>query len=295
MSNAWYELRIQVTPETKESITDYLFGIGVEAVNESLTQPSLLQVYVSAEARDNVIQQLKDFWPSLVQQHPTLSSLSINAVEIPDENWAEEYKKYYTAQPLTDLFFLRPEWDKTTPIPNGMIPVVMDPGQAFGTGLHPSTKLCLKTIQSQILESTQREKLKCLDVGTGTGILALAAYHLGTERVVGIDNDPIAIEVAKQNMILNGVQGIQLSTQDIKSLKTQFDFVISNILLETHRELSREYARLIPQGGLLLLSGLLGYQKLELFSFILPLGFSVLECKNYQEWASFLFVRRDKP
>ena len=74
---------------------------------------------------------------------------------------------------------------------------------------------------------------------------------------------------------------------------SSFDFIISNILLDTHRELASNYARLLVPGGLLLLSGLLGHQKKELFEFILPLGFVSLESKNYQEWASYLFVKRE--
>jgi ribosomal protein L11 methyltransferase len=194
---------------------------------------------------------------------------------------------------LTDLFFLRPQWDSITPIPKGMIPIVMDPGQAFGTGLHPSTRLCIKTLQSHLLDNIHREQVNCLDVGTGTGILAFVAYHLGVQKVVGIDNDPVAVEVAIENMGLNQIQGVELSTTPIQNIAPYFEFVISNILLETHRELANEYRRLIPQGGLLLLSGLLGYQRKELLEFILPLGFTVLESKNFQEWASFLFVRRD--
>jgi ribosomal protein L11 methyltransferase len=293
MPSLWFEISFVVTEESKDLISEKLFELGVEGVNENVNQPNLLHVYVSSELKESVVNQLKEKWVEWQKKYPQLPHLKINIDRVPDENWAESYKKHYTAQPLTDLFFLKPEWDKQTTIPPGMIPIIMDPGQAFGTGLHPSTRLCLKTIQSQVLDSISREKLKCLDVGTGSGILALAAFHLGVQSVIGIDNDPVAIEVAKQNMQLNGVLAIDLSTKDISKLAPHFDFVISNILLETHRELSQDYARLVPQGGLILLSGLLGYQRKELLEFILPLGFVILESKNFQEWASFLFLRRD--
>ncbi len=293
MSSNWYEFKIEVIPELKEIISNRLFESGAEGINENLAHLNLLQAYIPEEQKDFAAKDLESFWESQRTVYPNLPHFNLKISVVPQENWAESYKKYYVAQKLSDLFFLRPKWDTITPIPTGMIPIFMEPGQAFGTGLHPSTRLCIKTLQSQILSSTKKDQLICLDVGTGTGILALAAYHLGVKKVVGIDNDPIAVDVAKENMELNQGTKIELSNTDIRNLKSQFDFVISNILLETHRELAQDYVRLVPQGGLLLLSGLLGYQKKELFEFLLPLGFSILECRNFQEWASFLFVRRD--
>ena len=294
MSANWYEVTIAVTTEVKELITNHLFEVGAGGVNENVANPNLLQAYFPEEQKDQAIKDIHSYWMTLQENFTSLPSIQITLIQVAEENWAETYKQYYLAQKLTDLFFLRPKWDTTTPIPLGMIPIFMEPGQAFGTGLHPSTKLCLKALQSEILHSTRKDKLRCLDVGTGTGILALAAYHLGVKQIIGIDNDSVAVEVAKENMELNKASEIEMSEMDIRTLKPSFDFVISNILLETLRELATEYARLIPLGGSLLLSGLLGYQKRELCEFINPTGFVLLESRNFQEWASFLFLRRDR-
>lgn len=293
MSASWYEFKITVPSEIKEWVSERLFEVGAEGINENVSNPNLLQAYFPEDRKDFAARALADFWASQKSLFPNLPEMNLIITEVPKENWAETYKKYYVAQFLTDLFFLRPKWDNETKIPSGMIPIFMDPGQAFGTGLHPSTRLCIRTLQSQILNNINKKQINCLDVGTGTGILALAAYHLGVKKVVGVDNDPVAIEVAKENMELNKVSAVELSTTDISDLSAPFEFLISNILLETHRELSAEYARLVPQGGLLLLSGLLGHQKQELFELLTPLGFTPLEARNFQEWASFLFVRRD--
>lgn len=292
MSLKWFEFKINTPSDWKELLSEKLFEMGAQAVNETLSNPNQLQAYFSEDQKDQALGEIEKYSEFLKAQNPKLSSIQVQIIPVAEENWAETYKKYYTAQHLTDLFFLRPKWDNTTPIPSGMIPIFMDPGQAFGTGLHPSTRLCLKTLQTQITESLDKSKMRCLDVGTGSGILALAIYHLGVKEVVGVDNDPVAIEVAKENMALNSVTKIDLSTVDIRKLKGPFDVLVSNILLETHRELAPEYLRLLPQGGLLLLSGLLGYQKNELFNFLLPMGFALLESRNFQEWASFLFIRR---
>ncbi|NBY18927.1 50S ribosomal protein L11 methyltransferase [bacterium] len=292
MQSTWYEFRLSVNPELKEILSDKLFELGAEAVNENVDSPNELQSYFPAEQKLMAEEKIAEFWSVLKTNNPNLIPLLIQVLEVPDENWSESYKKFYYAQHLTDLFFLKPKWDNQTAIPLGSIPIIMDPGQAFGTGLHPSTRLCLRTLQSQILDNTRREQLKCLDVGTGTGILALAAYHLGVQQVVAVDNDPIAVEVAKENFELNNIGKIEVSTTDIKQLTGPFDFVISNILLETHRELSNDYSRLVPEGGLLLLSGLLGYQIREVFQLMGPKGFINIERRNYQEWASLLFIKR---
>lgn len=292
MSLKWHEFKVSVTPALKEIIIEKLFELGAEAVNENVDTPNVVQAYFPAEKSSEAEKKIYEVWGDYQSLYGKVPDLFLRITEVPDDNWSESYKKYYYAQFLTDLFFLRPKWDIETPIPKGTIPIIMDPGQAFGTGLHPSTRLCLRTLQSQILDNSRRDQIQCIDVGTGSGILALAAFHLGVKKVVAIDNDPIAVQVAKENFELNNVDSIEVSDIALSNIKGSYEFIISNILLETHRVLASEYSRLIAPGGLLLLSGLLGYQRQEVLEIMRSNDFVNIESRNYQEWASFLFVKR---
>src|SRR5262249_1404863 len=147
------------------------------------------------------------------------------------------------------------------------------PGRAFGTGLHQSTRLALWLMEEYLAENPASFH-RVLDVGTGSGILAMAARKLGAKEVFGTDIDPEAIEVALENAIPNNVTDIHYSTKSLESFpEREFQLVISNILLRTHVELLTGYSRLVQYGGVLILSGLLTDQVLSIESQLRAQGF----------------------
>lgn len=179
--------------------------------------------------------------------------------EVPDQDWGETWKR--DLRPfLVGRVFVRPSWIAEPP-PPGCAEVVLDPGMAFGTGSHPTTALCLGAI-SRILEERPGQRL--LDVGTGSGLLAIAAARLGAAEVVGTDNDPVALEVARENAGRNGVAlRLHLVPVAPAELRGPFDLVVANILANTLVELAPELAAQVAPGGRLLLSGLLAGQEEE--------------------------------
>ena len=177
--------------------------------------------------------------------------------EVPDEDWGEGWKKDF--RPLdVGRVRVRPSWIDAPP-PAGSVEVVLDPGMAFGTGTHPTTALCLAAL-SDLLGA--RPGASVLDVGTGSGLLAIAAKKLGAGRVAGNDEDPVAVRVARENAEQNGV-ALELTGAPVEEIAGPFDVVVANILANVLVALAPSLAAKVAPGGVLLLSGILGPQEDE--------------------------------
>lgn len=289
----WFEVEITAASILSEAISNHLFELGALGISEEGTENSpILSAYFENSHSEKVRQSLVTFCDSLVELFPGEKKPEIRFRNIRDTGWSEKYKEFYKAQKLSHDFFLLPAWDKTSKVPSEMIPIRMEPGQAFGTGLHPSTRLSLRLIEYVFEKSFEPQKLRVIDVGTGTGILAIAAQKLGAKQVWGTDIDPVAVETAKENIKINECPKILISTSSLSEFKEPFDLVISNILLEAHVQLATEYHRLTKPGGFLIVSGLLGNQRRQTIELLEAQGFGVIVSEAFQEWAAFLFARK---
>ncbi len=207
--------------------------------------------------------------------------------EVPDEDWGEGWKKDFKALDVGRVR-VRPSWIDAAP-PPGSVEVVLDPGMAFGTGTHPTTSLCLAAL-SDLLSA--RPGASLLDVGTGSGLLAIAARKLGAGRVAANDVDPIAIDVARENAARNGA-ALELTGAPVEAIAGTFDVVVANILANVLVALAPTLAARVAPGGVLLLSGILGPQEDEVRRAHVAAGLEPVEGGDRRdgEW-SLLALRR---
>jgi len=207
--------------------------------------------------------------------------------EVADQDWGESWKKDW--RPISaGRVFVRPSWI-TAAAPEGAAEVILDPGMAFGTGTHPTTALCLRAL-SGLLAS--RPGASVLDVGTGSGLLAIAARKLGAGRVRGTDNDPVAVKVARENAVQNGVE-LQLGEEPLATLRDTYDVIVANILANTLVELAPDLAPRLAPGGVAVVSGILATQEAEVRAAYRQAGLSDLREVDGRdgEWIALGFRR----
>ncbi len=295
--SAWFEVQMRIAPMLKDALVHQLFEWGAQGITEDdIGDEALIKAYFQEENRDLVEDEIEPFVQSLASFFPTppkgAGATQIQWNDVEDENWADSHKSFYPAQELTRLFFLKPAWDHSTPVPDGMVPLILEPGQAFGTGLHASTRLCIRLLEYFVEFHPRPDKIQALDVGTGTGILAMVLSKLGVAHVIATDNDPIALEVASTNLEVNKCENIDLTDSGLEDIEGEFGILVSNILLETHRQLAPHYRRLISPRGQVILSGLLGHQKAEIVEIMQQEGFTLEASESSQDWIALAFTPR---
>ncbi|AMM41508.1 Ribosomal L11 methyltransferase [Candidatus Desulfofervidus auxilii] len=200
--------------------------------------------------------------------------------KIPDKNWQKTWYRYFKPQRITSRLVILPPWEKYQAKPNE-ITIRIKPGMAFGTGTHETTQLCLK----KMLALYPKEKPQSLlDVGTGTGILAILGAKMGIKDIMAIDTDPVAIEAAKENVKLNNIRNIQILLRSLEKIEKSFDWVVAN--LETSLILSRANCLKSCTKKTLILSGILKGE-VEVIKSVLDLP--CREINSLKEWVCMLF------
>lgn len=207
--------------------------------------------------------------------------------ELPDEDWSETWKADFKPIRVGRRFLIAPTWEPVGPGPQDLL-IRIDPGRAFGTGHHETTRLCLEWMETWT-ESREpgsgNTPGTLLDVGTGSGILAMGAALLGFKNIVGIDNDPEAIEVAEPNIALNGLSDkIRVSCASIGDVQGEFDVLVSNIHSMPLIRMSEMMVSRVRNGGRLALSGILTEQAAEVRSAYEKRGASLVSINTAGEW-----------
>jgi ribosomal protein L11 methyltransferase len=218
---------------------------------------------------------------ALVRQFP---GARIVLEEVPDQDWSSSWKALVKAVDVGRLW-VGPPWLESS-APPGRVKVVVEPKRAFGTGDHPTTMLCLAAVDEFL---AHHPGCSVLDVGTGTGVLAIAARKLGASRVVGVDNDPVSVELARECATENGVPELELSGAGLERVSGPFDLVLANILANTLVELAPALAAKVGQR--LVLAGVLAPQASEVTAAYSREGLKPAGARAEGEWVRLDFAR----
>ncbi len=210
-------------------------------------------------------------------------SFQIHYREVDEEDWAESWKAYFWPEKLTDILVVKPTWREYTPAEGEMI-IEIDPGMAFGTGTHPTTALCVRMIQEYLKPGDA-----FLDVGTGSGILMVAAARLGASRLFGIDSDSVACEIARQNLLLNHVDPDRFCVKSgnlVDAVTERFHLISANILSEVVLVLLDDVQQVMAPGGILICSGIIEANQDKVIDKMKATGFRILEIQSKDGWVA---------
>ena len=218
----------------------------------------------------------------------------IEIAKVKREDWAESWKRHFHPIEIGKTLLVKPSWSKKRPAKNQAV-VILDPGLSFGTGQHPTTSFCLDQIARGRENRTQLSTF--LDIGTGSGILAIAAAKLGYAPVVAFDFDPDSVRVAKENLRKNRVTAlVKLTRGDVTKLPfkpaRQFDLVCANLISNLLIAERRRIVNRVKRGGTLVLAGILAVEFAEVERAFADLGLKLTASRVENEWCSgaFCFV-----
>jgi ribosomal protein L11 methyltransferase len=281
----WVELSIEIDPVAHEALSAFLFDLGCEGIMSEDFPHHALKAYFSFQKDlgdirnkiDGFLQKLSDIFP---QAHSPRLIFS----KIEDQDWNLQWREFFRPDRVTKQLTVFPAWESIPKHVEGHV-IRIEPGLAFGTGQHPTSRMCLEAMERVSLPRAWT----MLDVGTGSGILAIYGAKLGASRIMALDVDPEAIRSAEENIRLNHIVGaIEVSSMPLEELKGPFSLLTANLTLGVILQLLPHFSRLVDPGGWLILSGLLTDQAGDVQDYFPRYGFSEYEALKQAEWVCII-------
>lgn len=301
----WREVAVTVSSQGEEAVADLFYQLGCTGV--SVEDPALLQSYIESGTWDyhdfgevNVtgksvikgyfwendeleekLARLEGGLKGILERFPAWV-IQVKGTSVQEEDWADAWKVYFKPIRVGRSFIVKPTWEKAK-TKAGDIVLEIDPGMAFGTGTHATTTLCLEA-----LEEIVRPGQKVYDLGTGSGILAIAAAKLGA-AAEGVDLDPVAVKVARENIALNRIgDKVKVHRGDLgTALKGEADIVVANIIADVILSLLPDLSRILKKGGHFLASGIISGRAAEVEEGLRAMGLEIVGRREKDSWVLF--------
>ncbi|WP_274363242.1 50S ribosomal protein L11 methyltransferase [Paenibacillus thermotolerans] len=321
----WHEITIYTTEEATEAIADWLHGEGAGGVSieesgnldrkrdTSLGQwyekplnnipegEAVMKAYFSEHSElEQLITGLKQFLDSLPSFGIDPGKKTVETAEIREEDWADSWKQYFKPTHVSERLVIKPTWEEYEAKPGEVI-VELDPGMAFGTGTHATTALCMRTLEDVIAPGDH-----VIDVGTGSGILSIAAAKLGAGRILALDLDPVAVSSAQENVRLNGLSDLitvrlsdllqAIRTQEAGAedvgVKLPVQVVVANILAEIILTFVDDVYQALAPGGTYVASGIITSKEQDVANALLDAGFELKGRREENDWVALVAVKK---
>jgi len=304
MDQDWIEVTILTSSEATEAVAGFLYNCDVEGVsiedvadvefkkenlgfadfiNESvltIEEGAMVKGYFKdSENFMNTLNYIKESVDKLGEFGFDKGEGIVTYHKVNEDDWANNWKQYYKPAKVGEHIVVKPTWEDYEEKP-GEVVVELDPGMAFGTGTHETTRMCIKALEKKVKGDTT-----VFDIGTGSGILSIAAAKLGAKHVVGVDLDPVAVESAKKNLEFNKVNNIEILYGDLMEVvEGKANIVVANILADIIMFLSEGVRAFIEDEGYFIASGILNTQRDKVADKLKTLNFIIEEVMEDGEW-----------
>ncbi|BDG46463.1 ribosomal protein L11 methyltransferase [Parageobacillus sp. KH3-4] len=306
----WSEISIHTTHEAVEAISNILHEAGAGGVviedpydltkerdasfgevyelnpDDYPEEGVIIKAYLPVNSfLGETVEEIKQAINNLLLYDIDIGKNKITISEVNEEEWATAWKKYYNPVKISEKFTIVPTWETYEPVSSDELIIELDPGMAFGTGTHPTTVMCI-----QALEKYVKPGDTVIDVGTGSGILSIAAAMLGAKSVRALDLDPVAVDSAKLNVKLNKVQHIVTVSQNnlLDHIEERANVIVANILAEIILRFADDAYRLLEKNGYFITSGIIQAKKQEVKEGLTKAGFTIEETLVMEDWIAFI-------
>ncbi|ALF12115.1 50S ribosomal protein L11 methyltransferase [Parageobacillus thermoglucosidasius] len=306
----WSEISIHTTHEAVEAISNILHEAGAGGVviedpydltkerdasfgevyelnpDDYPEEGVIIKAYLPVNSfLGETVEEIKQAINNLLLYDIDIGKNKITISEVNEEEWATAWKKYYNPVKISEKFTIVPTWETYEPVSSDELIIELDPGMAFGTGTHPTTVMCI-----QALEKYVKPGDTVIDVGTGSGILSIAAAMLGAKAVRALDLDPVAVDSARLNVKLNKVQHIVTVSQNnlLDHIEERANVIVANILAEIILRFADDAYRLLENNGYFITSGIIQAKKQEVKDGLIKAGFTIEETLVMEDWIAFI-------
>ncbi len=283
--SAYVELTVDAGEEATEALTNFLWELGAVGVVEEAAAggPARLRAFFPATAESAALAARVDTYLAGLRALGLTVGTAATLAPVADADWAAAWREHFRPVAVGRTLLVTPPWE--TPAASDRVVLAIEPGRAFGTGHHGTTAGCLELLESLV---AAERPARVLDLGTGSGILAIAAARLGVAEVLACDTDPDAIAATEGNAARNGVTGrVRAVVADIATLATApAPLVLANLLAAAHRALAPRYRELVGGGGALVLGGLLDAEAEEVTAVLTAHGFRREAVRSLEGWTS---------
>ena len=266
-----------------------------EEFQEKLQNLSRIKLYLEVDGtEEKQLHKLEKLLEALKKRtKKNLGTLEISSALLPETNWEESWKDNYPPQEVGERLVVVPCWN---PEANGRIPVILDPGLTFGTGAHPSTQMCM-----EFMEELVQPGMDVIDLGSGSGILSIAALRLGAKTAIGVDIDPKAEDIARENAAYNdfGIERFNAVTGNVtedaalmeRLSKKHYDLVFVNIVADVIIGLSPVLKHFMDENTKVICSGILDVREEEVHAALTAAGLAIEQTKAREDWRSLVAGR----
>ena len=283
------EISLQADPLLHDPLTSFLFDLGCTGVVSEDFDDRTLRAYLPfTQDPEGIKSRIIRYLQELSRIFPDIPLPAMRFSRVEEQDWGLEWRRFFRPVRVTQGLLILPAWEEP-PETDAPYIIRMDPGPAFGTGQHPTTRMCLEAMERVGVS----RPWTLLDVGTGSGILAIYGIVLGAERVLALDTDPEALRWASRNIELNRVsEGIVLASEPVEAVKERFPLICANLILGEILRLLPVLSSLLDPGGRLILSGILTDQVPEVAEACSRNGLLGHETLHQDEWSCVIAAKR---